>query len=538
MYKIKFNESCKYTVNNYKKIIDDKNSQEGAGKMIMRTKCSLLFILVTMITNNSYADSTAWVDGKLVRTFDGTTHNGVTGSIILDDWGFVGPNGRIADSFEPINGFGNGTLTDATLASCIADPASCGIGQIQHVITTGADGITQDAADDILGDFLSPNGPYPQSNVDSLTSFFDWGYSTVAGSTFNNMMIDFDGDYHIPQKDMTFKFFNIINYTQVVPDGSTRTGTVADGSYKNKLAFQAYPISDAKGWCGSVLADHPNAHEAMAGQVTFDVVFDVYFRNADGSFTYWSSEITKGFQMRSFGDVTLTITSADGSGTQEMSARAIVNNTDPTVTNQSVGPNTPVGDPSLWHNKVSFMGADVIPGGTGEGDCGILTDEWVAGQRGEGVYKFKSLIPGITDATACSAAGGLWQTAAFAGYAYILRADADRIPDYFDVSVYGPDPMTIDNDGDGIMDYADNCINTANPSQQDTDADSYGNACDADFNNDNQVNSLDLGLFKQLFFSTGDTQADMNNDQIVNALDIGLFKARFFQPVGPSGTAK
>lgn len=490
-------------------------------------------VIAMMFSNICYADSTAWVGGDLVRTFDGTSHGGVTGTIAIDDWGFVGPMGRTIETFDPINGFGNGVLTPATKAACIADPASCGIGQMQHVITTGPDGITQDPPHDILGDFLSPNGPYPQTNVDSLTNFYHWGYTTVAGSTFNNMFIDFDGDYHVPQEDMTFKFYNVIDYTQVVPDGGTRTGTVADGSYGNNLAFQPYALTDGKGWCGSVMAAHPNAHEAMAGQIMFDVSFDVYFVNADGSLTYWTSEITRNFEMRSFGDVVVDITGADGIDKQEFSARAIVNNTDPNVINQSVDLNTPVGDPNVWHNKVSFMGASVIPGGVGYGICGIETAEWIAGQRGAGVYRYASIIPGINDSATCAATpDGVWQGSAFAGYAYILRADGMRVPDYFDEGVYGADPMAIDSDGDGVMDYADNCATVATTSQLDTDGDGFGNACDGDFNNDGNVNSLDIGLFKPMFFTSGNVDADLNADGVVNSLDVGLFKGRFFQAPG------
>lgn len=504
--------------------------------MSIHIKYSFLFALPLIISGTALAETTAWVNGELVRTFDGTTHGGVTGTITLNDWGFIGPNGRAADNFEPVNGFGNGVYNAASASACIADPLSCGIGQMQHVITTGPDGLTQDPPHDIASDFLSANGPYPQANVDSLTTFFQWGYTTVAGSTFNNMLIDYDGDYQVAKDDMTFEFYNIIDYQQIVADGATRIGTVADGSYENTLAFQPYALSDAKGWCGSVMAAHPNAHEAMAGQVTFDVAFDVYFVNANGTMTYWSTEITRGFEMRSYGDIIIDLTSADGVGKQQMSARAIVNNTDPLVSNQSVGANTPVGDPVAWHNKVSFMGGDVIPGVTGTGDCGVLTDDWVAGLRGAGVKKFASLISGVSNPTECTAANGEWQAAAFAGYAYILRADGMRVPDYFDESVYGPDPMLVDTDNDGVMDYADNCLDVANASQQDTDADNYGNACDADFNNDLLVNAIDLGLFKQMYFSSGDVEADMNGDQVVNAIDLGLFKGMYFQTVGPSGT--
>ena len=322
-----------------------------------------------------------------VRTFDGSTTAGWTGSIAFDDWGFTGPNGRTAVDFDAVNGFGNGTYNASTADYCINNPSACGIGQIQHVVTTGPDGLTPDAPANIQSDFLSSNGPYPNANVDSLTSFFKWGYTSNAGSTFSNMLIDFDGDYQIAKNDMDFQFYNIIDYQQVVPDGGTRVGTVADGIYNNKLAFQPYALTDAVGWCGSILADHPNAHEAMAGQVTFDIALDVYFRNDDGTFTYWSTEITRDFVMRSYGDITVDLTSWDGQGTQQMSARAVVNNTDPTVDNQSVGPDTPVGDPELWHNKVSFMGADVLQGGGGLGDCGILSAEFAAGQRGPGVMK-------------------------------------------------------------------------------------------------------------------------------------------------------
>ena len=155
------------------------------------------------------------------------------------------------------------------------------------------------------------------------------------------------------------------------------------------------------------------------------------------------------------------------------------------------------------------------------------------------VFHFNAtILKNIPDRDTCTAEGGHWLGNAFSGMAFILRADGGRYIDYFDENVYGPDPMTIDTDADGVFDVADNCSETSNPNQQDTDGDNYGNACDADFNNDNSVNALDIGLFKQMFFVSGDSQADLNGDQLVNSLDIGLFKARFFQPPGPSGIAQ
>lgn len=100
-----------------------------------------------------------------------------------------------------------------------------------------------------------------------------------------------------------------------------------------------------------------------------------------------------------------------------------------------------------------------------------------------------------------------------------------------------------DTDADGVFDHEDNCTLAANGtllldagdnSQLDTDNDGYGNLCDADLNNDNIVNALDLGLFKTKFL-TADTDADLNGDGVVNTLDLGLFKALYFKPPGPNG---
>jgi uncharacterized repeat protein (TIGR03806 family) len=94
-----------------------------------------------------------------------------------------------------------------------------------------------------------------------------------------------------------------------------------------------------------------------------------------------------------------------------------------------------------------------------------------------------------------------------------------------------------DNDGDGYADNVDSCRLTANPSQLDTDGDGIGNHCDADFNNDSAVNSLDLALFRQAFGGVAgnagfNANTDMNGDGRVNALDLALFRGRFGRPPG------
>ncbi len=90
-----------------------------------------------------------------------------------------------------------------------------------------------------------------------------------------------------------------------------------------------------------------------------------------------------------------------------------------------------------------------------------------------------------------------------------------------------------DTDGDGIPDSQDNCILVPNKDQLDSDGDGYGNACDADLNNDGFVNSLDLALMRGMFGKRG-VAGDLNGDGIVNSLDIKLFANLFGKAPGPS----
>ncbi|MFK8032178.1 MAG: S8 family serine peptidase [Gammaproteobacteria bacterium] len=96
--------------------------------------------------------------------------------------------------------------------------------------------------------------------------------------------------------------------------------------------------------------------------------------------------------------------------------------------------------------------------------------------------------------------------------------------------------LVADSDLDGLPNDLDNCLNVANVQQQDTDNDSYGNACDADLNNDGVTNFLDLSLFS-LVFQSSEPNSDFNSDGTVNFADLDIFKSLYLLPPGPSGIA-
>ena len=100
-----------------------------------------------------------------------------------------------------------------------------------------------------------------------------------------------------------------------------------------------------------------------------------------------------------------------------------------------------------------------------------------------------------------------------------------------------------DLDGDGVPEQFDNCWRYVNgpfqgSNQVDTDLDGYGNACDADFDNNLLVTGTDFSIFVGCFGSSSATcmKADMNGDLLVSGLDFSRFVQLFALPMnGLSG---
>lgn len=90
-----------------------------------------------------------------------------------------------------------------------------------------------------------------------------------------------------------------------------------------------------------------------------------------------------------------------------------------------------------------------------------------------------------------------------------------------------------DFDGDGFCDWVDNCIEIANELQCDGDGDGYGNACDADFDQNGVAGVADFNIMAGVW-ATGDPIADLNCDGVVGGEDFSEFCRMFGQAPGPS----
>lgn len=348
----------------------------------MRKSRIAIAVMALMAGAAQAATPTVWT-----TTF--TNVGGASGYIKFNDWGYTGPNGVGANDYQVGTGFD-----------------SSNIGQVQHVVTNGPDWKTTDPGYNIQADLYGAYPPdysvsdLPNASMDSGVNFYKWGYTTVAGSTFNNMQIDKAGNYHIARDDMAFQYYDTFAYHDT-------TGDNPDATYDTNINFQPYAISDAKGWCGSVLTSNPNGLAEMAGQVTFDFAFDAFLDNdpaTGGIGEGINIQIVPNFVMRSYGSYELHW--SDGTDTLDYAGSAVMNNTNPL---------TGLLDPA-YQNKVSFLGAGVVPLGV-----------WINLDNSSSGYSVASTqgANGTTDGQGRED-GAVWHFNSFGGYAFLMRADGTR----------------------------------------------------------------------------------------------------------------
>lgn len=328
-----------------------------------------------------YTGSNTWV-------YNVDPATGATGTITFNDWGYRGPTGVGVNNFQVGAGFN-----------------SSRIGQIQDVTTVPADWLTPDPAKTVNKKYIGV-GVATNANMDGNVNFYKMGYTTPT-SVFNNMQIDKAGNYFIPKASMNFGFYDTFNYK----NGSNPVEVI-----DTDLNFQPYPLSDAIGWCGSVLTSDPNSLEVMAGQVTFDFAFDAYFGDSTPATGTPATQIVPGFVMRSYGDYYVNVTNTATGFNMNFEGHAVGNNTNPTSVVPGVGGTL---DPA-YQNRVSFLGAGVVPKGV-----------WVynAGTPNVTVAPDQS-TPGVSAGDVRESDGATWHSNDFAGFAFLLRADAERVVTY------------------------------------------------------------------------------------------------------------
>lgn len=350
-------------------------------------------MLFTLIASPTFAAApTNWT-----TTIDAATYVGSYGTITFNDGGYTGPNNVGANDFQVGNGF------DASR-----------VGQVQRVVTKDPDWLTPDPGHNVTKDLTNPTYTYTNGNMDATVNFYQWAYTTGGGSTFSNMQIDKAGNYFIARSDMSFRAYDVYQYRDT-------TSVNPNATYDTKINFKPYTVSDAKGWCGSVLASSPTAVERMAGQVTFDIAFDVYFdyaamTGAPLADVFSSTQLIPDFVMRSYGSYDVSVSTASGE-MQHYTGSAVENNTNPETGLLS----------SDYANQVSFLGGGVIPGSVwvsadsfnADGSRKMRTDTNPTTGETEQVWDVTIVEAGTV--------GARLHTNAFGGRAFLMRADGTRI---------------------------------------------------------------------------------------------------------------
>jgi hypothetical protein len=104
---------------------------------------------------------------------------------------------------------------------------------------------------------------------------------------------------------------------------------------------------------------------------------------------------------------------------------------------------------------------------------------------------------------------------------------------------FGGDPGP-DGDADGVPDADDNCAEIANPTQADANLEGFGDACDADYDDDGAVTALDFSTLRAAYGSEAggerwNAEVDHDGDGAITAADFTVLRSRYGSSPGPSG---
>lgn len=393
--------------------------------MRKKTLNKLILVLLAGLSQHAFAAYPTGSGTDHVTIYDMATY-GANATITFNDWGYKGPQ---------VDGYAAAGWND------FAVPGSGGfdknrVGQVQKVVTYG---ISRDPVTGVVSnnlDWKSPDSSktvldgsgnaMPGAMMDGQTNFYKWAYTTPAGSTFNNMQIDKAGNYFIARDDMKFGFYDDMQY-------KNKKNLYPEYTYDTAINFQPYAVSDAQGWCGSVLSANPNGLEKMAGQVMFDFAFDAYMNNGHPTEGVGGgTQIVPGFVMRSYGDYKVVVQGANADETAQTTytGNAVINNTNPNNTDPLAGPLAGEVDPA-YQSKVSFLGGGVVPLGVW-----VTADSYNA----DGTRKLNADstwqvtvahdASGSATCTAFSAVradGAHCYQNSFGGYGFLMRADGSRM---------------------------------------------------------------------------------------------------------------
>ena len=343
---------------------------------------------------------------------------GSSGAITFNDWGYQGPNGANAGSFAVTSTVTGITGFDASR-----------VGQVQNVLTQDPDWKSPDPA---ITTNMKEFAPVARANSsqDAQVNFYQWTYTTVGGSTFNNMTIDKAGNYFVAKNDMAFKFYDVYKFHD-------ETGVKVDKTIDTDINFQPYAVSDARGWCGSTLVSNPNGLDVMAGQVTFDFAFDTYTSNQSASLAGGDTQIVPDFVMRSYGSYDVNLTTATGDN-MHFTGSAVMNNNNPEANPLDVnGVATGAALDPTYRNLVSFLGGGVVPKG-----AWVTADSYTAPGvkrlNADGTWNVNVAVDGPASVCdpyntgAAPVAGAVCYGNSFGGFAFLMRADGKRILTFID----------------------------------------------------------------------------------------------------------